>query len=294
MSIDSSIELSCNCTMKTDISLNYEFKLSSASIWIVKKYVELEKQLEDHLNTYHLAHSIDGLYRFLWDYFADWYVEYLKTDPTQIPFAKDLFRQYIVTLSPYCPFETEVLWRQFFGESQLLAMTEKDMNWSREIFKQIDNLEKSSEFEIVIDFISRVRSLRGLFAIDPVTRLEIQTENTILSQYLDFIALTGRCSLVSSHPKSYRIQTSHYEFSVDILNYITDITFEMNRTNKIIISLEKQISALNTQLSNQKFIENADPDTVIEKQNQLTERAREIKEQTDKLTTLQNTQLIGG
>ena len=88
--------------------------LQPASVWILEKYIELEDILEYQLGTYELNKSIDALYKFLWDYYADWYVEYLKTDDTQTVFAKELFKQYTITLSPYSPFETEALWREFF------------------------------------------------------------------------------------------------------------------------------------------------------------------------------------
>ena len=68
--------------------------LSPASIWIFLKYKGLLESLEKNLKNYELAHSVDAIYHFLWDDFADWYVEYLKTNKTQLDFANDLFKDY--------------------------------------------------------------------------------------------------------------------------------------------------------------------------------------------------------
>jgi valyl-tRNA synthetase len=276
-----------------DTQLSYlTTPLTSASIWILKKYIELEATLVEHLKDYEFTHSIDALYRFLWDFYADWYVEYLKNDSSQLPFAKELFRQYIITLSPYCPFETEALRREFFGENELLALTPKDHNWSHTVFTSIQNPDQSSEFEIVIDFIIRVRSLRGLFAIDPVTKMDIYSLDVILSQYVDFISVIGRCVLLNQTGDGlYEIQTPHMSFKVDIFAYIQDTPKEISRTNKIIESLTKQIAGLESQLQNQKFLDNAEAQVISEKHSQLENRNLELKDQQEKLTILQNTHL---
>ena len=111
------------------------FITMSASFWILTKYYQLENQLQDSLQSYELAHSVDAIYKFLWDYYADWYVEYLKTDQSQLPFAREIFRQFVITCSPYCPFETEVLWKDFFGEHSLLATEVKDFSWTKTTFE---------------------------------------------------------------------------------------------------------------------------------------------------------------
>jgi valyl-tRNA synthetase len=264
--------------------------LTPASIWILSKYIELEQILLNSLDTFELVHSINALYTFLWDYYADWYVEYLKTDSTQISFAKELFRQYIITLSPYCPFETEALWSQFFAETKLLALTQKEHDWSQKQLANVQDIESKKEFELVIDFISKVRSMRGLFAIDPVTKLEIMTQNSILLSYRDFIALTGRCTLSGETSEvNYQIQALGYSFSLDIFAYIKDVPTEIGRTQKIITSLEKQIEGLDTQLTNQKFLDHADADIIHEKKTQRETRQIELHDQKQKLTILQNT-----
>lgn len=264
--------------------MNYQ--LSEASIWILAKYLELQKDLENHLQNYELAHSIDGLYKFLWDDFANWYVEYLKTDKSQIPFAKELFRQYIITLSPYAPFETEALWQQFFDEKNLLAFETKDPNWSTEIVKTID-LKSAQNFESIIELISDLRSFRGLFAIDPVNFIDVVTENSDFSNYHEFIKLVGRAEITTGNIEGlYVIQSSKFSLGINLLDYIKDIPAEINRTDKIIISLQKQIQALENQLANQKFLENAEPEIVSQKQQDLEDRKLEKQQQQAKLLIL--------
>jgi valyl-tRNA synthetase len=269
---------------------------SSASFWILAKYYNLEQHLKKNLSSYELAHSIDAIYKFLWDNFADWYIEYLKTDDSQINFAKTLFRQFIITASPYCPFETEVLWKEYFDETELLADFIKDDSWSANALNvefgvtDFHNLEQDTryiEFENVLGFIGNVRSLKGLFAIDPVIFVEVFTEAKLLLQYSDYIKLLGRTNLFNqSKADLYNVVDKNYSYQIDILQYIKDKTAEITRTTKIITDLNKQITQLETQLSNTKFVQNAEPEVILEKQSNLVTRKIEIQQQNDKLDFL--------
>ncbi len=273
--------------------------LHPPSFWILTKYYQLEKDLEIYNQNYELAHSIDSIYKFLWDNYADWYIEYLKTtNPVEIDFAKQLFRQFIITVSPFCPFETEAIWSQFFGESTNLVKTIKDPTWSQKALelhfevKDFDNLTKNKaylEFEKIIQFVNNIRSLRGLFAIDPVVAVTVYTDNQFLHRYNYFIKLICKVNLSPAIDQNlYRIKEIDYEYQIDIVQYIKNIEQEVARSNKQIESILKQISGINTQLTNPNFVQNAEAKTIQEKKEQLIQRQIELEQQQAKLVFLKN------
>ncbi len=259
--------------------------LSPASVWILTKFVELEKSLESNLKDFELAHSISAFYDFIWNDFADWYVEYLKTDSSQLSFAKELYKQLIITLYPYSPFESEAIWKEFFGEEELLAFEIKDSTWGQNLLKE--QKADSLEFENIIEFIQRLRSLRGLFAIDPVTPIEIYSNEDKLGEYLDFVRLLGRCEVKFETKKGlYEVNDLKYSFSIDILGFIKDKEAEIQRTKKLIESLNKQIGSLEKQLSNEGFLKNAGEEVVLEKKADLDKRKKELEQQEQKIQFL--------
>jgi valyl-tRNA synthetase len=270
--------------------------LSSASFWILTKYYQLEKDLVTNLASYELAHSISAIYKFLWDDYANWYVEFLKTSEPDMAFAKELFKQFTVTCSPYCPFETEVLWKEYFNETELLASVIKDFDWSvkalelRFDYPDLNALEKDLryvEFESIISFISSIRSLKGLFAIDPVVQVQIYSTSQLLLKYQNFIKLLARAEINNeAKPTLYEVKTNNFTYQIDILSYIKDKDFEINRTNKLIESLNKQILGLETQLANEKFVANAEAEVIEEKRSDLVARKLELQEQGNKLEFL--------
>jgi valyl-tRNA synthetase len=257
-------------------------RLSSASVWILEKYRMLLSQLHSDTETFELAHSVDALYRFLWDDFADWYVEYLKTDTTQISFAIDLFEQFIVTLNPYMPFETEVIWREFFSKEMLLAFEPLNLDFVESNLGRPENGEKK-DFELVVAFIQEMRSSRGLFAIDPAIFLDFYTKSKVLILHKEYVKLAGRIELESEEIKEYSI--GDYG-SLDILTYIKDREGEKARTQKVIASLEIQLSAIHAQLNNVAFIEHATAEAIIEKKEQQKLRTQELEDQKKKLSIL--------
>jgi valyl-tRNA synthetase len=253
--------------------------LTSGSLWILGKYNTLLESLENHTNSFELAHCVQEIYSFLWDDFADWYVEYLKSDPTQIPFAMELFKQYTIILSPYLPFESQVIWEELFGKESLLVFEVFDSKWSEKYDKNQGTIE---EFEDVIDLINDVRSLRGLFAIDPAVYIQLYSNSGLFERYREFLKLAGRVELVLSN----EVQSYHslkLGYSIDIMSYIKDAGVEKQRTQKTIDSLEKQIAGINTQLGNEKFMTNATPETIEEKKHQLNDREMELKQNIKKL-----------
>jgi valyl-tRNA synthetase len=271
--------------------------LTPASFWILAKYYELENKLAESSTNYELAHSVDAIYRFLWDYYADWYVEYLKVDANQIPFAKSLFKQFIITVSPYCPFETEALWQNFFGEKTLLANEAKDFEWTKKAFSihfetnNLIDLEKDSrfqEFQILVDFVQNLRSTRGLFAIDPANLIQIYTLDKNLLKYADFVKLIAKTELLEeSKPELYSVKNDFISYSIDILAYIKDKQTEIARTNKIIADLQKQITVQESKLNNPKFVENAEQEVIVETKEAIVKRNVELQEQKAKLDFLE-------
>jgi valyl-tRNA synthetase len=271
--------------------------LSPASFWILAKYYELENKLAESSTNHELAHSVDAIYKFLWDYYADWYVENLKVDTDQMDFAKTLFKQFVITASPYCPFETEALWQNFFGEKTLLANEVKDFEWTKKAFSihfetnNLVDLEKDPkyvEFQTVVEFVQNLRSTRGLFAIDPANLIQIHTTDTTLLGYSEFVKMIARTELINQERNDlYSVKNSLIKYSIDILSYIKDKSTEISRTNKIIADLQKQIVVQEAKLNNPKFVENAEPEVIIETKEAIVKRTAELDEQKSKLEFLE-------
>jgi valyl-tRNA synthetase len=257
-------------------------ELTSASMWILEKFNSLKIELDKNLETFEFTHNINAIYGFLWDDFADWYLEYLKTDESQLGFAHTLFRQFVIMLSPYLPFETQAIWSDFYKEEKLIVFEKIDSAWNSDFTIS----KNSTPFIEVVDFIKEIRSVKGLYAIDPVVYVDLTTTKESYLHFIEFIKLCGRANIEFVDELKGQFVNEKYGYSMNILDYIKDVEFEAGRTKKVILDLTKQIEQLNVQLQNPKFIQNAEPEAILQKQSDLENRKQELKAQEGKLEIL--------
>jgi valyl-tRNA synthetase len=262
-------------------------QLSAPSIWVLKKFIQLKLNLKNSVAEFDIAHAIDDLYKFLWNDYADWYVEYLKTNATDLLFAKELYRNYIILLSPYSPFETQALWQDFFGETSPISLEVVNENWALDLLNLQENQLISNEFESIVQFIQSIRSQKGLFGLDPATQMEVYSTSGILSKYQELILKMSKTKIIVEEKMAlYNVKLEGFEYSLDINDLVKDKPAELSRTQKIIENLEKQVLQIQNQLSNQGFLNSAEAEVIVEKKEQLQARQIEIKLQQDKLEFL--------
>lgn len=279
------------------IKLEY-YKLKEPSQWILVNFFEMLKKLDYNLSIYELAHNIDELYRFLWDKYANFYIEYLKTAPEEIAFAQELFKYFIFSLYPYDPFNAESIWLKYYKKinleqninilpESLLAYKKVDINWKQKIYLKYnltdENLKKSQlEFEEVIKLISYLRSNRGLFSIANSDLLICYIDSHNFEKYYDYIKHITNTKLSFFEEKKdqqkYYIQTTNnYNLYLDIIPLIKNKQIEILNNQKQLERIKKQISDLQKQLQNDIFLAKASEEIVSQKQNDLKERQKDLQ-----------------
>ncbi|NJS40839.1 hypothetical protein HC766_00335 [Candidatus Gracilibacteria bacterium] len=164
-----------------------------------------------------------------------------------------------------------------------MANYKKDLGWGREYV-----IEYVEEFELIKSVVEKLRSLRGLFAIDPATRITVYSGSQLLQKYSQYLGFIAKCDVKKFNDgKLYEVKINQANsFGIDILSYVMDRVEEINKTNKEIASLEKQIGGLEKKLSNLKFIEHASVETVEESKENLSQRKIELENQREKLEVL--------
>ena len=272
-------------------SNDYRELLSPASQWILGQFGRLEEVLGLNFYNYNLSNSVELIYEFVWNDLANWYVEYLKTDESQLEFAFELLKQLIVILHPYLPFETEVIWAELYPNEPNLHYLIRDEAWNNRFeikTVSVNSANSMNEFEIIKELIVKLRSLKGLFNIDPAQLISVQTTNQTVIKYVDYFKLLARVQVenIQISPDYYIIKAMNCDLGINLMNYVTDKSLEIARTNKQIESLDKQILALENQLANQKFVDNAEPEIIEDKKNNLELRKLEKLEQQNKHTIL--------
>src|SRR5262249_49080618 len=153
------------------------------------------------LEAYRLDEYASVCYRFTWDTFCDWFVEFAKpalSEPEVRQTAAHVLGTILRLLHPVMPFVTEELWDRFgYGEPFSLIRAP----WPEPVHVP-DAAAARAELDWVVQLISEVRSVRTEMNVSPATLTPIllrdATPQTLVraQQWIDAIRRLARASEV--------------------------------------------------------------------------------------------------
>ena len=259
-------------TIPTDLDL--------ADQWIL---AQLNTTVADVLRLsekYELGEVGRSLYNFIWNDFCDWYIEFSKAvlngddeaakEPKRQVLAYVL-DQILRLLHPIMPFVTEKIWLTMPHEGKSLVVAEYP-----QVHEQLANTQAVAQMRILIMAIKGIRQMRA-DAHAPLSNpidILIKTQNSSVQQIL--IANQEYLEQMA-HPKSLQISPTVSAPKLALtavidgaqifvpLAELVDITSEIQRQEKELTKLQKDIDFVNNKLNNPGFVKNA-PQKLVEQQ----------------------------
>lgn len=284
--------------------------LSVFDQWIIAKLAEVEKTVQDAMESERFSDAATALYQFIWNQFCDWYIEFTKPimasaspeekQTTQLVMAQVLNRT-IRMLHPFCPFLTEEIYSNLPLKSNACIT---------DIYPTIENDKEllafaSHEAELQIDLtkevITAIRNIRGENRISPAVKLTIRLGVTeaevqkILSYNRSAIMTLARLEsmevgsdgdLTKCAVTPIAIGDARVKVIIP-LEGLVDFNEEIKRIQKTLEKLDKDVSLLTNKLSNEKFVQNADPDVIAADRILLKQTAEQVISLRDSLTRFQ-------
>ncbi len=264
--------------------------------WIIAKTGEVEKAVREGLESHRFSDAANALYKFVWNEFCDWYIEFIKPimssglaeekQTTQLVLAQTLNR-IMRLLHPFAPFITEELYQKLPLRSKACVVdefptVENDREWL-----QNANAQSAFEIDLVKETISAIRNIRGENRIKPGEKILVrlapkdELSQKILSGNRTAIEVMGRTSqLVIGEEGSLSkcavtpvVVGTAKVIVVVPLEGLVDIDEEVKRLEKSVEKLKKDISGLMGRLSNENFVKNAAED-VVEADRQMLQQAQ--------------------
>ena len=123
-----------------------------ADHWLLSKLQQTTDMIASDLENYRFAEAYDKLYHFVWDDFADWYVEASKMELNPQVLAHSL-QSILIIAHPFAPFITETIWQTLAwqGDSMLAVAP-----WPTTVKT---NPNDAKVFDEIIVVVTEVRSL---------------------------------------------------------------------------------------------------------------------------------------
>lgn len=263
-------------------------ELSLADRWIISKLQQVEKAVDQGINTYRLDLASQALYDFIWNEYCSWYLELskpvLKDENASIEQQRGTRRTLVRVLEttlrlahPLMPFITEELWQKVKGLAGTEGETIMHAAYPVADESRIDT-HAIADLEWVKDIIVGVRTIRGEMNIAPSAKLPLYfangndadkqrlAENNRFLTKLANLEQTVWLNADDEAPMSATALVGEMEILVPMAGFI-DKDAEIARLDKEIAKLEKDIASINGKLSNDNFVSKA-PEAVVAKEKE--------------------------
>ncbi len=241
--------------------------------WIYNEFILTQNLVTKNLEIFRFDEAAKYVYQFVWHYYCDWYLEFLKPilnskNKTELnearSFSSFMMSNILKLLHPFIPFFTETVWKK--NNYKKIIKTNLILSeWPK--YRIMRKFKKNcSDINNLIEFISNIRSSKAELKITPklycnVHFLEksskldkIVQNNLILAKYVGRIGNIKKSNKIDKN--TFEILSQNEKISLNF-NENIDLVSQKIRISQKIENLNKQITALNNKLKNKAYIKNA-------------------------------------
>ncbi|MEO1361689.1 MAG: valine--tRNA ligase, partial [Pseudomonadota bacterium] len=256
----------------------------SVNKWIIGELYKCTSAVSEAIEDYRFNDAASAAYQFTWDVLCDWYLELSKPilsgddaaarAETQAVLGWVL-EQTFITLHPFMPFITEVLWEQTSDRDAFLMQ----QSWPG-LDRQFEDQVAADELGWVLRIISQIRSVRSDVNVPAGAKVPVSligaNDRTAhcVEAHRDVIMRMARLEefeLADTAPAG-AVKTVLDEATVALeIADLIDASEEVARLDKQLGKLTGEITGLEKRLGNEAFVAKAPPEVVAEQRERLTD-----------------------
>lgn len=287
-----------------DTKLTFD-DLTFADHWILSRLNSTIKTVNQNLSQYKLNDFSKNIYDFIWRDFCDWYIEIIKAEFSNadsqsrkaeiVKFALYLFEKILLMVHPVMPYISEELWHILFSHSDNKTISLENYPKENQDYISID---KENDFEIIQLLVDEIRSLRAMLGVQPSVSLPVNIhidDGKFVKYIADLqkpISDLAKISILQINPKSkpqHAVRSVIRGIEIELLlDSKIDLHKEIERSEKEIERLKKNILGSESKLGNEKFIENAALETVEYEKEKLANMKDTLTKVENNLEVLKN------
>ena len=252
---------------------------NNINIWILFQFNHLLEKVTISIQSYRFNDAADSIYKFIWNYYCDWYLELIKpfliskSDNKNIREIRNISSwvlcESLNLLNPFMPYVTETLSKEYFGLKKLQITK----NWPKIV--PLGNSENAcTEIDFLISLLTEVRTIRSELNVPFKQKLDLLINNVgeekvkIIKKYKEIIIDLGKltkCEILKKEfPKGSALGViQNISIALPLMGKI-NIDDEINRLNKEIIKIDNDIVKIESNLKNKNFLNRAPKNVVDE------------------------------
>lgn len=254
--------------------------------YILSRLASVHRDVDRAYDAYDWPRAAQGLYHFIWDELADWYLEAVKplfasNDPAVVLRARQVLSvvldDVLRLLHPLMPFVTEMLWRALTGSAGgASSLMVSDWPSPR---AHDDDQAAEAEFAAVKDFVTEINRFRSQNTIAPSKRFAVTVESTsqdVFDRNAPLMtALAGLSEILfvgqlTEQPATSRVMFATGTAQVDLTGLI-DLVAEKQRIAKEVDRVQQERQRIAGKLANEAFVSRAPEHVVAGERARLAE-----------------------
>jgi len=270
-----------------------KLSISLADKWILTRLNEVTKSVDKHIYDYNFSNAASELYQFIWHEFCDWYLELIKTtlydksvSEEEKTATKEVLYYTLINIlkliHPFMPFVSEELYSVLpdsgLKDAESIMISSYPEFVENYIFKS-----SVSEMELNMEIINNIRNIRGENNISMAKEIKIiikSEQEDIIKNSVNYLKTQCRASSVEfTNNTEIELSASKLLKSTTIfipLKGLVDVESEMNRVNKQLKKVIKDIDFVSKKLNNPRFVDKA-PEAVVAKEKEKITQYEEVK-----------------
>jgi len=277
-------------------------ELSLADRWILSRYNSVVREVTANLKKYELGEAARHLYDFLWSEFCDWYIEVSKIrlygdEPQARRTAQKVLvyvlRHTLELLHPFMPFITEEIWQRLPHQGDTIMLAP----WPAAI-EELNRPDAEAKMAVAMEVTRAVRNIRAEMGIPPGTEIEVIAvpreieAQKALEETRSEIQFLARAKSIAVEPglvEAPRQAAAAVAGGIKLyvpLKGVIDLEKELERLEKTVLKLERELNQVETKLANQHFVQKAPADVVEREQNRRSQLEGEISALRERLRLL--------
>ncbi len=265
--------------------------------WILHRLELLKRDMDQAFEEYRFNDVAQGGYKFLWSEFCDWYLELVKPDMQSAERKAQsqyvlytVLKELLILLHPIMPFVTAEIWQALPGHAG------EDLATMRYPEERPDCLrpEDAARMEFLQGVIVAVRTIKAELDINPSHKVVLTLRPADAGQQELLLANEGTIVTLARlermevgmdihAPKASASSVVQGCQIIVPLKGNVDLQGELARLAKEMGKLQTALEVVDKKLSNESFVTRAKPEIVQRERD----RAAELKDNLEKLTTLQ-------
>jgi len=275
-------------------------KMDITDRWILSRLARTIAEVTESLGQYKYSEPLAQLYRFFWNEFCDWYLEWVKPrlqDGRQKPIAQNVLAlvldQTLRLLHPFVPFITEGIFQKLnqvapvrglqglaqLASSEALVVAE----WPARLDALVDE-DAEERITKIQDTVRAVRDIENKYNLKTVQTVSANAEvdywRSVLNENRDLICrMAGVVNFQAGKglPKPANSATAIVDDMQIYVHDVIDVEAERNRLEKQKQQIEAATKTVEAKLKNKEFVTKAKSEVVAQAREKLAQLQEQLE-----------------